>query len=363
MSEQNKELWRQFTKVWDAGDRDSFEDFATADTVGHQAMPGSAPGLEGMKQLKSTLYSAFPDRSTEVHNIIAEGDRIAALHTLRGTHLGDFHVAVRRTRNEARVLWSAQFGKTLGDDMTMRKTGLLALANERDDGGRERRAEGRRPERSEVCVLESGKSRCGKVVVPSRQRSRQALAKASERERVIADRADVVLGLPEPIALDARACMQRIDNAPAEDVSRDRGRGDEEIAWGRRHAGPGLDCDRAEQKPEARPGGSKLRRRAHRNVQLKRVREQEYPIRCGATFEVDEVNSMELLGERVGPVIDHVGDRDVLDDAERKVYVREGVTCVDGEGADQCSGHHALVPFGEPEHVLAERITLVDGEH
>jgi predicted ester cyclase len=48
------------------------------------------PGLEGVKQLGSMLYAAFPDRSTEIHHTLAEDDRVAALHTIRGTHSGDF---------------------------------------------------------------------------------------------------------------------------------------------------------------------------------------------------------------------------------------------------------------------------------
>jgi ketosteroid isomerase-like protein len=43
MSAQNKELVRQFWKVWDAGDTDSFADFVATDVVDHQAMPGMPP--------------------------------------------------------------------------------------------------------------------------------------------------------------------------------------------------------------------------------------------------------------------------------------------------------------------------------
>lgn len=90
MSESNKELWRQFVKVWDAGDLDSFQDLTAADVVDHTAMPGMPPGLDGAKQLASMLKAAFPDRSTEVQYTIAEGDRVAALHTIRATHTGAF---------------------------------------------------------------------------------------------------------------------------------------------------------------------------------------------------------------------------------------------------------------------------------
>lgn len=89
MSEDNKELWRQFTKVWDAGDLDSLGDFVAADVVDHGALPGAPPGLEGVKLLGGMLHTAFPDRETTIHEIITEGDRTAALHTIRATNTGE----------------------------------------------------------------------------------------------------------------------------------------------------------------------------------------------------------------------------------------------------------------------------------
>lgn len=90
MSEENKEVWRQFTKAWDAGDLDSFGDFVASDAVDHNALPGSPPGLEGLKMLGSMLRAAFPDRETTVHELIAEGDKTSALHTIKATNTGAF---------------------------------------------------------------------------------------------------------------------------------------------------------------------------------------------------------------------------------------------------------------------------------
>jgi len=92
MSEQNKEILRQFMKAWDAGDIDSFGDFVAEDSVDHQLipMPGMASGLEGVKQIAGMLRGAFPDSTSEIHYVIAEGDLVAALATGRGTHTGDF---------------------------------------------------------------------------------------------------------------------------------------------------------------------------------------------------------------------------------------------------------------------------------
>jgi steroid delta-isomerase-like uncharacterized protein len=89
MSEQNKELVRQFVKAWGAGDLDAFGDLLSADLVDHNAMPGTAPGLEGAKQAARMTRAAFPDMTDEIHNIIAEGDLVAMLATVRGTHEGE----------------------------------------------------------------------------------------------------------------------------------------------------------------------------------------------------------------------------------------------------------------------------------
>src|SRR6266487_3731749 len=48
---------------------------------------------------------------------------------------------------------------------------------------------------------------------------------AREREGMIAHRADVMFRLPHAATLDAGPCVQRIDDAPPEDVPRDRGVG------------------------------------------------------------------------------------------------------------------------------------------
>ena len=62
---------------------------------------------------------------------------------------------------------------------------------------------------------------------------------AGKRERVVAYGADVMLGLPDTPAFDARARMERVDDAPPEDVHCDRRRGKEEVPcdWPRGNLG------------------------------------------------------------------------------------------------------------------------------
>ena len=103
-----------------------------------------------------------------------------------------------------------------------------------------------------------------------------------------------------------------------------------------------------EQKPESWPSGTKLSRRRHREVELKRVRQQEHAVRGRTVLEVGKVHRIELVDERARPVIEHVSDRDVAGDAEGEVQVGEAVAAVHGERAHSGSGNDALILLREP---------------
>ena len=47
-------------------------------------------GREGLKQRVQLFRTAFPDISFSVHEMVAEGDAVAARYVFRGTHLGSF---------------------------------------------------------------------------------------------------------------------------------------------------------------------------------------------------------------------------------------------------------------------------------
>src|SRR5712691_1184877 len=123
---------------------------------------------------------------------------------------------------------------------------------------------------ADVGIVESTEGLSGKVVVAARLRRDQPLAEAGEGECVVAHGADVMLGLPDTPALDARARVERVDDAPAEEVVRDRRRGNEDVPRDRRR-GSLASSRLAEQKPESWPGGTKLSRGCHREVELKSV--------------------------------------------------------------------------------------------
>ncbi len=47
-------------------------------------------GLEGLKKGYAAFLQAFPDLNATVEDLIAEGDKVVAYKTLRGTHSGTF---------------------------------------------------------------------------------------------------------------------------------------------------------------------------------------------------------------------------------------------------------------------------------
>ena len=114
--------------------------------------------------------------------------------------------------------------------------GFHALVHEREHAGAERCPERSRFERTDVGPFESSQGLRREIVVAAGLRGGQPLSETGQREGVISHGADVVFGLPHAPALDARSRMQRVDDAPPEDVLRDRRRGDEEVADDRRRA-------------------------------------------------------------------------------------------------------------------------------
>jgi steroid delta-isomerase-like uncharacterized protein len=46
-------------------------------------------GREGVRQIVSAFRRAFPDLTFEVHDVIAEGDKVVARVTIHGTHQGE----------------------------------------------------------------------------------------------------------------------------------------------------------------------------------------------------------------------------------------------------------------------------------
>ena len=60
------------------------------DIVIHTPVPGVAPTREGFRQFIQVFLDAFPEQTVEVHDVVAEGDRVAVRHTHHVRHGGPF---------------------------------------------------------------------------------------------------------------------------------------------------------------------------------------------------------------------------------------------------------------------------------
>lgn len=66
-----------------------FDVYYSADLIDHALPPGLPAGREGRKMLSSAFFAAFPDIQVQIDDLLAEGDRLVARWTARGTHQGE----------------------------------------------------------------------------------------------------------------------------------------------------------------------------------------------------------------------------------------------------------------------------------
>jgi predicted ester cyclase len=90
--EANRAVVRRFNnECIGMGNLELFRELLAKDFINHSAPPGSPAGPEAMTQfLGNTLRGGFPDLAVEIHDQVAEGDKVTTRKTIRGTHLGGF---------------------------------------------------------------------------------------------------------------------------------------------------------------------------------------------------------------------------------------------------------------------------------
>ena len=87
----NKAIVLRFNKeVIEQGSEATFRELMAPDFVNRSAPTGAPTGPEGMLfTFNRVLRPAFPDLSVEIHDQVAEGDRVTTRKTIRGTHRGE----------------------------------------------------------------------------------------------------------------------------------------------------------------------------------------------------------------------------------------------------------------------------------
>src|SRR5262245_20076281 len=87
-NEQNKQLVARFFAAIERADLAAFDQLVAADYNDH--LPGQTPGREVLKRYFAGLHSAFSDLRLPISQMVAEGDKVAVLNAVQGTHHGTF---------------------------------------------------------------------------------------------------------------------------------------------------------------------------------------------------------------------------------------------------------------------------------
>lgn len=91
MSEQNKAAFRAIPeKVINLGKFDTADQYFAQNYVDHALPPGLPAGVAGFQAFFTMLRTAFPDLQYIVEDVVAEGEKVAARVSVRGTMKGDF---------------------------------------------------------------------------------------------------------------------------------------------------------------------------------------------------------------------------------------------------------------------------------
>jgi hypothetical protein len=86
----NKEVIRKLFDLFNKGDLNGLSAVIDANVVDHNAAPGQAPGIEGLKQGLARLRAAVPDAMYTIDDIVAQGDKVGDRLTTTGTNKGQF---------------------------------------------------------------------------------------------------------------------------------------------------------------------------------------------------------------------------------------------------------------------------------
>lgn len=88
-TEDNKALVRRFyEEIFNRGNMAVVDELCTANYLFHDPT-GPVQGPEGFKQFATMYRTAFPDLHITIDDAIAEGDKVVARTTGRGTHKGE----------------------------------------------------------------------------------------------------------------------------------------------------------------------------------------------------------------------------------------------------------------------------------
>jgi predicted ester cyclase len=81
---------RVLEEIFPANDEAALREVVSDEFVNHEAPPGTPPGLGGITMYMHLLNEAFSDQRWEIHDVVAEGEKIVLRCTHSGVHTGEF---------------------------------------------------------------------------------------------------------------------------------------------------------------------------------------------------------------------------------------------------------------------------------
>ena len=92
--EENKEVVGQYCELWSQHDVDAANELIAPSCFGGDS------GWERNKQLDIMMFKAFPDIKLTILDMIAEGDKVALIRNMTGTHTGEPFMGIPATGNK-----------------------------------------------------------------------------------------------------------------------------------------------------------------------------------------------------------------------------------------------------------------------
>lgn len=84
----NKALVRRYFDMFNSGDLSQLADIVSEDYG--DKLEGQSSGIDVIRRYLEGLKASFPDFTWTIEQIIGEGDRVAVMNRVSGTHVNDF---------------------------------------------------------------------------------------------------------------------------------------------------------------------------------------------------------------------------------------------------------------------------------
>ena len=80
---------RYYDEIWRAGNVDAIDELLTADHVDETPPPGFDGTRDGQKQIATLMRDTSKDKTMQVLDVVADGDRVAGVWRMTWTQIGD----------------------------------------------------------------------------------------------------------------------------------------------------------------------------------------------------------------------------------------------------------------------------------